>query len=91
MVICGTTIYRSSAILACNWTIPAVGEHIVTQQTLPGRSVDIGTDKTPQRGIVITALEVVQPGLTNVVLAATPFLGHFWRDFQPITKSVFLS
>ena len=60
-----------------NRTVTAIGKHIVAQQTLPGRSVDIGTDETLQRGIVITTLEVVQSQLTNIVLAAVAISARF--------------
>ena len=45
---------------ACRIVI-AISKHIVAQQTLAGGDEGVGVDESAPGGIVITALEIVQP------------------------------
>ena len=47
-------------------------EHIVTKETSSGTCHAISIDESADAGIVITALEVVEPGF-RVVAVAVPF------------------
>ena len=49
--------------------IPAIRKHIVTQEALASRSEGICVDKSADAGIVITALEVVEPGFSGIAVA----------------------
>ena len=52
-------------------TIPAVGEHVIAQEALAGRGVDVGTDESTDLGIIISGLEVVQLRILGKALAIT--------------------
>ena len=41
--------------------IPAIGKHVIAQESLAGGDEGIGVDESAPGGIVIAALEIVQP------------------------------
>ena len=64
----------TSIIRFVAWVIAAVGKHIVSQQALPGGDEGVGVEEPAPLGVVITALEIIEPGLINTLLAAEPNL-----------------
>ena len=56
------TVYRG---------VCAIRKHIVTQEALPRTRERIRIDESADGGIVISALEVVEPGFSVVVVAAS--------------------
>ena len=52
--------------------IPAIGKHIIAEDTLACRGVGIGINESAQFGIVITGLEVVERGLSVLRLTTIP-------------------
>ena len=57
-----TKVHRISA---------AVGKHIIAEDALAGRNERIGIDEPAYFGIVITGLEVVERGLSVLVVTPT--------------------
>ena len=55
--------------------IPAVSKHIVPQEALSGRSKRIRIDESADAGVVITALQVVEPGFSGGAVAVMVFAG----------------
>ena len=49
-------------IIIIDRIIPAIRKHIVTQEALPCGCKRICIDKPTNAGVVVTALEVVEPG-----------------------------
>ena len=64
-----TCIILTTIINSNNGIIATVGKHIATQETLARRSKGIRIDESADGGIVVTALEVVEPGFSVVVVA----------------------
>ena len=56
-----------------NRIIATVCKHIVAQEILTSRSKGIRIDETADAGIVITALEVVEPGFSGITVAVLVF------------------
>lgn len=54
--------------------VAAVSEHVVAQQALAGGDEGIGVDKSADGGVVITALQVIEPGILGGTLAKMTFL-----------------
>ena len=59
-------------ICVFDWIVFAVGKHVVAQQALAGTGVGIGVDKPAPFGVVITALEVIQAGISDISVASEP-------------------
>ena len=55
--------------------IVAVGKHIASQEPLPCTRKGIRIDKPADAGIVITALEVAEPGFSGITVAMVFFTG----------------
>jgi hypothetical protein len=45
---------------------------------LAGGNEDIGVEESADLGVVITALQVIEPGILDRALAKTPFLPRPW-------------
>ena len=58
-------------ILTGDRVISAVGEHVISQNTLAGGGKGIGINEPAYFGIVITALEVIEFGFGDTLLATT--------------------
>ena len=58
-----------------HWVVQTVGKHIAAEQALAGGDEGIGIDESAQLGIIITALEIVESGLSSLTLAAGPKTG----------------
>jgi hypothetical protein len=56
------------AVSKSHWIVITVSKHVVTEQTLTSGSKGISVDKTTNLGVVITALEVIQPGFLVTLL-----------------------
>ena len=59
----------TALIFAGDWVITTISKHIVAGQALTCGRIVISIDKPPDLRIVITALEIIQPGLYVVGLA----------------------
>ena len=55
--------------------IPAVSKHIIAREALARRSIGICIDEAANAGIVITALQVVEPGFSGITVAMVVFTG----------------
>jgi hypothetical protein len=62
-----------------DWIIQAIGKHIIAQDALSSRNKNIGIDESTQFGIVITGLEIVEPGFSVLGLPAM----HAYADSIP--------
>ena len=60
----------------------AVGKHVIAQQALTGGGESVGIDESTDFRIVITGLEIVEPGLDILKLALTPKIGQFGTHFR---------
>ena len=56
-----------------NRIIMAVGKHVIAQDTLSGGDEGIGINESADFGIVISALEIIESGLSVLILAVRPF------------------
>ncbi len=56
------SIRASGRVYSIYGVIPAVRKHIVSEQALAGGNENIGVDEAAPFGVVITALEIIQPG-----------------------------
>ena len=56
---------KSAWIEKRNWAIVTIGECVKTNESLTGRSERIRIDEPAGAGIIITALEVVEPGFDS--------------------------
>ena len=54
-----------------NRIVIAVGEHVVTYQSLAGGDEGVGVDEAADSGVVITALEVIKTRFSIVYITAT--------------------
>ena len=61
-------------IHAIDRIIIAVGEHIVAEDTLTSGDKGIGVEEAADLGIIITGLQVIEPGILDGGLAKAPFL-----------------
>ena len=56
-------------VFSTNWIISAIREHIGTDEPLPGACEAVGVDEAAEIGVVITALQVIEPRLLGMRLA----------------------
>jgi hypothetical protein len=59
-------------IAPIHWIISTIGKHVIAQHALTGGSIGVRIDEPAYFGVVISALEIVQPGLSSIDLAASP-------------------
>ena len=57
--------------------IGAVGKHVIAQHALAGAYKYIGIDEAVDGGVIISALEIIEPGFLDYVVAIALFSGHF--------------
>jgi uncharacterized protein (DUF849 family) len=55
-----------------NWSVVAIGKHVIAQDALAGGGVGVGIDEPAQFGIIITGLEVVERSFGVLELVARP-------------------
>lgn len=70
-------IYILPIIKTICWTIETIGKHVVASDTLTSRGVGVGVDESTDSGIVISGLEIIEPGLYLLAEAMRPFLTTF--------------
>ena len=61
---------KSGWVCKANRIIPTIGKHVIAQQTLAGGGEDVGIDKAADLGVVISRLQIVEPGFRIEVIAA---------------------
>jgi hypothetical protein len=79
--ICAFYIISAANVLSADRVVSAVGEHIVTEHTLPSRNKGVGIDKSTDGGVVITRLQVIESGISDMILAKAPLLPLAGIDF----------
>ena len=52
-------------ITIANRIIPTVGKHVITEDTLTSGNEGVGVDESADFGIVITALQIIEPGISD--------------------------
>ncbi len=65
--------------------IVTVSKHIVPQEALTSRSKGIRIDESANGRIVVTALEIVEPGF-SVVVVTVPFVEVIISHFKSLRK-----
>ena len=69
-----------------NGIVAAVCKHIMAQESLTSASKGIRIDEPADAGIVVTALQVVEPGF-SVVVVAVPFVKAIISHFKSLRKT----
>ena len=54
------------------WVIITICKHIVPDNALSGGCVGIGIDEPTHSGVIVTALEIIEVGLTIVDVTTAP-------------------
>ena len=65
-------IQCSSRVIACNRVIITIRIHIVTQQSRPCADIPIRIEKPSPLGVIVPALQIVQPRVRIVVIPPIP-------------------
>lgn len=60
----------AAEICSADGVIPTIGKHVIAENTLAGGNEGIGVDEAADCGVVITGLQVIEPGIGGVVAAA---------------------
>lgn len=68
-IICDVDCVLSIVVSHSNRVIIAICKHIVSNKTMSRSSIGIRIDESADVGIIISALEVVEPGISIVVVA----------------------
>ena len=76
----------STGIHSINGIIATICKHVITQQALACGDIDIRIEETANCGIIISALEVIQPGICFVALARMAF-SHSGRHSQGVAPN----
>ena len=63
----------AAGITAHHGIIVTIGKHIISQQALAGGDVDVGIEEAAYCGIIISALQVIQPGILEKPIAISLF------------------
>lgn len=50
-----------------------IGKHVISQQALAGGDIDVRIEEAAYRGIIISALQVIQPGISEKPIAILSF------------------
>ena len=69
--------------------IQTIHKHIVAEEPLSSACVGVGVDESANLGIVITGLQVIEPGLCWVIVAIGPFSGIFSPAEKPLFERCF--
>jgi len=62
----------SGRILICDRIIQAVGKHVIAQVALTGGDEGIGVEESAPDGVVISALQIIQPGFGIIDITTIP-------------------
>ena len=65
----------SVRVFSGNRVVAAICKHIATQETLAGGCQFIGVDESANAGIVVTALQVVEPGFSGIAVTVLILTG----------------
>ena len=57
-------------VCAINRIIPTIRKHIVSEQALAGGNEYVGIEEPAPFGVIIPALEIIEPGFIYTLLAA---------------------
>ena len=63
----------AAGITAHYGIIVAIGKHIISQQALSGGDIDVRIEEAACSGIIISALQVIQPGILVKLLPIVQF------------------
>ena len=61
--------FLATDINARYWAIPAIGKHVVANEALTGGDEDVRIEESTDFGVVITALQIIKPGLGVIHIA----------------------
>ena len=64
---------HATRISTVNRIIAAVGKHVVAEDALAGGDIGVGIDESTDFGVVITALQIIEPGILGGGLAKRAF------------------
>ena len=53
--------------------VAAVGKHVIAKQALASRRKCVGVEEAADLGVVIPGLQVIEAGISDRILAKTPF------------------
>ena len=67
----------ATGIAAICRVIQAICKHVITKDTLTDENEGIGIDESADSGVVITALQIIEPGILGGGLAILPFLSDY--------------
>ena len=79
-------VIRTECIFARYWIVATVGKHIVAENALPGGGICVRINKSTDRGIIKSGLEIIEPGLSIVELATRRKLARFERPSSHGTR-----
>ena len=65
----------STRIVVHDWITVTIRKHIASQEALTRRSKGIRIDESANTGIVISALQIVEPGFSGGAVAVVVFTG----------------
>jgi hypothetical protein len=54
--------------------VQTIGEHITSEQTLAGGDEGVGVEEWAPFGVIITALEIIESGFRDMLVATKLFL-----------------
>jgi hypothetical protein len=60
-----------------HWAVSAIGKHIEAQKALSGACVGVSIDESTDSRIVISGLEIIEPGLYFLAGAKRPIFDQF--------------
>jgi hypothetical protein len=60
-------------VASADRVIATIGKHVITQHALAGGDEGVSIDETANLWIIITALQIIEPGILGRGLAKTPF------------------
>ena len=59
----------AARIAAIHGIVQAIGKHVIAQHALAGGGICVGVEEAAPGGVVITALEIIEPGFLDTLLA----------------------
>ena len=68
----------TAEISSANGVISTIGKHVIAQDALAGGNEGIGVDEAGDFGIIITALQVIEAGISSGGLAKRPLGSSVW-------------
>ena len=83
-------ILRALGIFSIDRIIPAVGKHVITEDTLTSGNEGVGVDEAADGGIVISGLQIIEPGILGGRLAKSSFFTLAGNVKELSLKSAYL-